>query len=133
MPPTRWPLICVILSGSYWREKKVKTDHISKYITQWGDLRGYSEAFKGLWAMAAMEKVNLTKATTEEVAHLILLMHAHSHSTAQKAYAACLLLPHLTSLRFCAILKRCKQEWNTSVPRYTNFWNAGQVLQKNGQ
>ena len=46
------------------------------------------------------------------------------------AYSALLLIPGYEGLRFLPFLKKCKQEWNSSSPKYTQFWSAEKVLER---
>ena len=49
---------------------------------------------------------------------------------ARNAYSALLLIPGWESLRFVQLIKLCKREWGTSVPKYADFWDAKTILGK---
>ena len=53
-----------------------------------------------------------------------------SPSEAKHAYSALLLIPGLESLKFSPLLKQCKREWNASIAKYSDFWDAQEVLKK---
>ena len=48
MPPTKWPLLCLLLSGRHYKENKFRLK-ISNYIQQ-KNLYRYDRAFRRLWA-----------------------------------------------------------------------------------
>ena len=97
MAPNLPDIIRYILEG-----KQVQSDHITYYVSQLGSLKGYSEGFKALWVVSKMQQVNLSTATTEQVASLILFyikitvaqpkMHT-LHAICFRVFKGCVLLP----------------------------------------
>ncbi len=53
-----------------------------------------------------------------------------SPSEAKFAYSALLLISGLESLKFSPLLKQCKREWNASIAKYSDFWDAQEVFTK---
>ena len=70
-------------------------------------------------------ELNLT-----QLAGFILDLHDKSPVLAAKAYAGCLLIPGVEQLRFETLLKEVKRDWNSSLPKYTAFFDAKEVVQK---
>ena len=66
----------------------------------------------------------------EYIALQVLKLNSISPVAARMAYSALLLIPGYESPKFMPFLKQCKQQWNTSTPKYADFWSAETVLQK---
>jgi hypothetical protein len=99
MPPTNWPLLCLLLSGKNYRE--------GKFLLR--------------------DPKNLSNAN---IAGQIQRLALISPSEAKHAYSALLLIPGLESLIFSPLLKRCKRDWNASIAKYSDFWDAQEALNK---
>ena len=119
-------IIGILLEG-----KQVSPQNIKNYLTTLGDLRQYDRAFKFLWHMACQENLDLAKATPEQIACLLVRMNSTLPCTlARNAYSALTMLPGYEGIKFSPLLKRCKREWASSIPKYAAFWDAGDVLTK---
>ena len=57
----------------------------------------------------------------EYIALQVLKLNSISPVEARMAYSALLLIPWYESLKFMPFLKQCKQQWNTSTPKYAGF------------
>ena len=56
MPSPRWPLICSILSGQYYKTKKMSPSAISHHMANLPSLNRYNQAFKKFWAFCTHKK-----------------------------------------------------------------------------
>ena len=125
-PPLHF-VIRKILEG-----RQMSAEAIDLYLKSLGDIRRYQNAFNMFWHQCSLLKDSLTIKclTLDFVAERLLYLNAVSCSQARSAYAALLMIPGLEQLKFSPLLRKLKQSWNTSQPKYPIFWDMGSVLKK---
>ena len=60
---------------------------------------------------------------------VLSMLFQHSMSQARSAYAAIVMFPSMSSLKFDPAIRAMKQQWNASSPQYAAFWCGTTVLQ----
>ena len=83
-----------------------------------------------MWAFTVQEGKDPKNMSVEDIALQVLNLNSISPVEDRMAFSALLLIPGYESLKFMPFLKQCKQQWNTSTPKYADFWSAETVLQK---
>ena len=64
----------------------------------------------------------------DEVASWVLKLSKFAPHEARNAYSGLLLVPGWEPLRFLPLIKAAKKEWNVSVAKYADFWDAKRIL-----
>jgi hypothetical protein len=122
------PSLCDVVRECMER-KQIQPEGISLHLKKVGAL-GYDKAFKTLWAFMKNKNLNPVDSSVEQVAGAILALNECNVNLAKNAYAACLWIPGFEYLRFSPLLRICKKDWNVSVARYQEFWDASPILRK---
>ena len=128
-PYQRAPPLPDIIRQSMER-KQVSSENIRIHLTRIKSLQRYDQAFRKLWAFMVENGTSPLNCPMEEVAIFITRMASLSLHEARNAYSACIFIPELDSLRFSKTLQPIKRLWNFSPPKYQDFWNRKDVLQK---
>ena len=110
--------------------KQVSSENIRIHLTRIKSLQRYDQAFRKLWAFMVENGTSPLNCPMEEVAIFITRMASLSLHEARNAYSACIFIPELDSLRFSKTLQPIKRLWNFSPPKYQDFWDGKDVLQK---
>ena len=110
--------------------KQTSPESTQAYLEQLGNLDRYNSAFSALWHLCIQKGLDPYNMSEHEVAQVLLLLNVQSQAQARNDYLACLLIPGLEQLRFNALLRKCRQQWNTSKEKYAAFWDAESVLTK---
>ena len=128
MPPPRWPLISILLSGKFWKPNKFRLQ-LSKITWDKKFLETLPKSF--CYALETFIPFGepLAELSLQEIASAIIQIAQTSIPQARNAYAAALLIPELQGLRFEALLQPYKRLWNVSTEKYACFWSAGELLQ----
>ena len=121
-PPLRGVIRAVL------ETRGVGAQGIEIYLNQLKSLPRYDRAFRLFWGFCEGKKVDPTSLEIEQVASLLLEFHVQSPHQARHAYAALLLLPQFSQLRFSPVLGRLKRLWNSQECRYAAFFDATSVL-----
>ena len=100
------------------------------YLARIKNCARYDLAFRKLYALCCINKLDPKDATVLQIAAQIAHLCEVSTADARNAYSACLLLPGMQGLRFNVLLQKCRRQWNTSGPRYSEFWDAENVLER---
>ena len=108
--------------------REVSPENIDLYLSKQKNLGRYDRAFRKLWAFCTMQGGDPTSMSCDEVAGWLLRLNEFHPHEARNAYAGLILVPGWEGLRFSQIVKECKQDWNSSIPKYGDFWDARQLL-----
>ena len=109
---------------------KMQTSDIENFLVRHPALKRYDSSFRMFWGLCKVRGIHPQNATIVALAAQVIALNEISSSHAKNAYAGMVLLPGLDQLRFCPLLKKLKQEWNSSTTRYGTFWDARDVLAK---
>ena len=93
--------------------KQTSPESTQAYLEQLGNLNRYNSAFSALWQLCIQKGLDPYNMSEHEVAQVLLLLNVQSQAQARNAYSACLLIQGLEQLRFNALLRKCRQQWNT--------------------
>ena len=116
------PSLLHVIRTIFQREQiPVKTQET--YLAQIKSIKRYDSAFRKLWELCKSHGVHPETASIPFLASQILQLSQYSLPEARNAYSACLLLPGTQGLRFHPLLQLTKKKWNTSIPRYPEFWD----------
>ena len=110
--------------------KQVSSEDIDSFLKQNKTWLRYDSAFKLLCSTCKHRGVNPEIATLQQMASQILFLNKFSPAQARNAYSGMLLIPGWDQLRFCAMLNPCKRSWNHTQPKYADFWDARNLLNK---
>ena len=99
----------------------VVQDHLGK-LTQ------YDGAFRLLWAILVEHKLDPLQCSLQQVAGGLISLHKVSPSQARNAYAAMLLVPGFSQLRFAPLLQPYRRMWNSSDEKYGTFWDPSMLV-----
>ena len=130
MPPPRWPLLCLVLSGKAFRENKFRLKNIENNLRQIKSLNTYDKAFQELWHFCVRGGGDPLTMSLEEVASWILRFAQEQPHRAGNAYSGFLLIPGWEFLKFSQYIKQAKRLWNVSGAKYADFWDAARVVEK---
>ena len=109
-------------------EKSVSPSQISSHVASLQpSIKRYNAAFSRLFGMAFVRGYTLDS-TMDQWAALILEMNKISSNQARNAFAALLWIPGFDDLKFHTLLKKVRQQWNHSAPRYGDFWDPMPVF-----
>lgn len=92
--------------------KQISVENITHHLNSIKSMQRYDKAFKLLWAFMTEHHVDPLTCSVEEVAIILVRMGNISLHDARNAYAACILIPQLDSLRFSKTLQKTKRLWN---------------------
>ena len=95
-----------------------------------GPCKRYDSSFRKLWALCTIKGLIPSTSSSKDLVPYLLQLHDHSPNDARNAYSALLLLPGFSDLKFHPMLQKVKKAWNTSEPKYTDFWSMEPLLDK---
>ena len=121
------PSLCSVVRLLLER-KQVPDQGISLYLKPTSTLERYDGAFRTFWAFCQKKGFEVPSLTVEQVASFFMQMSQVNSNQAKHLFSASLMLPGFESLRFSPLLRTKKRKWNSSVPKYSDFWDAEKVF-----
>ena len=100
-------------------------NHYMEKITSWAR---YQSAFQLLWDQLAPLQLPFAQLSLPQVANAVIAINRISPAQARNAYAAALLIPGWSQLRFEPGLQPFKRQWNSNVEKYSTFWSPTALL-----
>ena len=115
------------------REQLLAADYTSAAADQFlsqrdKSLRRYNSAFVLFFKLGCELGFPFPGIGKTQVVSGLSMLFQHSMSQAHSAYAALVMLPSMTSLRFDPAIRAMKQQWTPSSPQYAAFWCGTTVL-----
>ena len=113
-----------------YRERGVSEISLRHTLDRIGtSLKRYDNAWRIFYAMATVRGYSVDS-TLEQLISVWSDLGVKSVHQARNAYSACVLFPQLEAIAHHPIVRKLKQQWNVSVPRYAAFYDAFDVFCK---
>ena len=90
------------------QRKQVSPENITLYLSKIKDWKRYEKSFRKLWAFCLDGGGDPNNLSIEGAAGWLLKLAENSPHEARNAYSALLLVPGWESLKFSALIKKCK-------------------------
>ena len=110
------------------QRKEIPNENINAYMNKLNTLSRYEKAFQRLWYFCISEGGTPQSMTVDEAASWLVRFTDVDPHGARNAYSGMLLIPGWEALGFSRTLQPCKKVWDSSVPKYGDFWDARKVL-----
>jgi len=121
------PVTCVLFRQKL-AETEISPENIQDFVDRNGSIPRYNGAFKLVWGFLKASGIDPVSATLNQIASAIISLHKHSTAQARNGYAAMLLIPGYSQLRFLSVLQPYKKLWNSNTEKYASFWDPTELL-----